>query len=118
MNTVKNDGAYEKMFTSQKEFDKYFGKAATMSSLPTSIDFEKEFVGAFIAPQTDRETTIIVDSVIWNGKKTEIWLSMKVGDKMSYAIRPVKMLLIDKQYNRGLTSFVTNYEINESEETK
>ena len=110
LNTIKNEGAYEKKFTTQESFDKYFGKAAVMGKFPTAIDFDKEFAIAYIAPETQVETQIEVDSVIWNGKKVEMWLSIQTGDSMSYTIRPVKLLLIDKNYNGNVTSFVTGYE--------
>jgi len=109
LNSVKDKGAYEKKFTSKEDFDKYFGTAATMNSSPTLINFDNEFAAAYIMPQTNVETTIKVDSVIWNGSKTEMWLSIQTGDTLSYIMRPVKILLIDKKYDAGLSSFVTDY---------
>lgn len=109
LNSIENDGAYEKKFASREDFDKYFGMATTMNSTPTNIDFNKDFAAAYIMPVTNLETTINVDSVIWNGHKTEMWLSIQTGDTMSYSIRPVKILLIDKKYNGEVTSFVTSY---------
>jgi len=110
LNSIKNDGGYEKEFTTQEDFDKYFGKATTMSASPTPINFEKEFAAAFIAPLSNMETTINVDSVIWNGRQTEMYLSIETGDTLNQQIRPVKIILIDKQYEGKLTSFVTSYE--------
>jgi len=110
LNTIENDGAYEKKFTSKEDFDKYFGMGATMNSSPTPIDFNNEFAAAYIMPITTLETTIKVDSVIWNGKKNEMWLSIQTGDSMTYSVRPVKILLIDKKYDGEVTSFVTNYD--------
>ena len=112
LNTVKNEGGYEKKFTTKEDFDKYFGMATTMNTTPTAINFDKEFVAAYIAPETDMETTINVDSVIWNGNQTEMWLDIKTGKKLSYTIRPVKLLLIDKKYDKKLNSFVTGYQPN------
>jgi len=109
LNSVKNEGAYEKKINSQEEFDRLFGTAATMNAAPTPIDFSKEFAAAYIMPVTDMETTVKVDSVLWNGHKTEMYLSISTGAKQSYSLRPVKILLIDKQYDGGLTSFVTDY---------
>ena len=111
LNTVKNDGAYEKKFSTKEEFDSYFGTAATMSSLPTPIDFDKKFAAAYILPVTNTATTINVDSVIWNGNKTEMWLSIKSGDELSYSTRPVKIILIDKKYGGDVTTYVTGYDI-------
>lgn len=109
LNSIENNGAYEKKFSSKEDFDKYFGMATTMNSIPTAINFDTEYAAAYIMPVTNLETIIKVDSLIWNGKKAEMWLSIQTGDTMSYSIRPVKILLIDKKYNGGITSFVTSY---------
>jgi len=109
LNSVKNEGAYDKKITTKEEFDKYFGMAATMASSPTVIDFDKEFVAAYILPVSNMETKITVDSVVWTGKQAEMWLSIETGDSLSYSIRPFKMLLIDKKYDENVTSFVTSY---------
>lgn len=109
LNTIENAGAYEKKFTTKDEFDRYFGSATTMNSSSTPIDFDKEFAIAFIAPITDMETDILVDSVLQNGNQTEIYLSIETGKTMSYSIRPVKILVIDRKYNGELTSFVNRY---------
>lgn len=109
LNTVPNNGAYDKKITTQKEFDEHFGMATTMNSTPTHLDFDREFVAAYILPETDMQTSVEVDSVCWNGRQTEMYLSLYTGEKQTYTIRPVKILLIDKKYEGGLTTFVNHY---------
>lgn len=109
LNSIPNNGAYDKKITTNEEFNEYFGAAATMNSTPTVINFDSEFVAAYILPETNMQTSIDVDSVVWNGQKTEMYLSLYTGEEQSYSIRPVKILVIDKKYDGGVTTFVNHY---------
>jgi|GEM_PF-1970640 len=102
---VRNDavsGNMAEKITSQEQFDKYFGTAATMSQRPTAIDFSKEFVAAVILAETDKATKIRTDSLIWNGSKLDFYYSILTGEKQTFTTRPVSILIIDRKYDAKL----------------
>lgn len=102
---VRNDapaGNRAEKIETLEDFDRFFGAAATMSALPTSIDFTKEFVAAVMLAETDRAQSIRVDSLVWNGSKLDLYYSILTGAKQSYTIRPVSVLIIDRAYDGKL----------------
>lgn len=107
---VKNTVGEEKngvhKIESQADFDSLFSAAATMGKdgMPTEINFDKQFVIAIITSTSDLTPTI--DSIILEKQGQEIAVTYKevLGEKQSYQIRPVAILIIDKQYQGPLKS--------------
>lgn len=107
---VRNDFqniSAEMKFDSSEEFDKVFGMAATMSSRPTPIDFSREYVVAVVLRETDRATDISVDSLLWTGRKLDLYYSIKEGAAQSFTTRPAMLLVVDRKYD-GLLDAVAN----------
>ena len=86
----------------EKDFKEYFGMAAVMGKdgMPTSIDFTKQYVIAVTLPETDTETDINLIS-LKKDINSDIILTYKVitGEKRSYTIVPVRLLIVDKKYD-------------------
>ncbi len=83
--------------TAQDEFDKYFGMAATMSSLPTKIDFSNEYVISITKSTTKYNTTLTPVNL----KRTpdgnlSFTYRIEKGEKRSYAIRPCLLIVVPK----------------------
>ena len=89
-------------FENEKDFKEYFGMAAVMGKdgMPTSIDFTKQYVIAVTLPETDTETDINLVS-LKKDTNSDIILTYKVitGEKRSYTIVPVRLLIVDKKYD-------------------
>ena len=88
--------------TSQEQLLQYFGMAATMgeNGKPTVIDFDKSFVIPIVYPETDRETTIIVDGF---GRTAPTGLTLSVStvrgeEHPTYTICPIELLIVDNHY--------------------
>ena len=100
---VRNDveGLPPTEITTRDEFDKYFGMAAVMGpgGMPTEIDFSKYFVVCLTMPPTDRAADLSVESLT-RTKSGELELRYKLtqGEKRSYTIRPLILLMVDKKY--------------------
>lgn len=100
---VRNDveGLPPTEITTRDEFDKYFGMAAVMGpgGMPTEIDFNKYFVVCLTMPPTDRAADLSVES-LRRTKSGELELRYKLrqGEKRSYTIRPLILLMVDKKY--------------------
>ena len=86
--------------TSQDDFNKYFGMAATMSpdGNPTAIDFSKQFVITKVLPVTSKETEIEPVSVTKNGNQLVVEYTVKEGEEMSYSICPFFAIILAKEY--------------------
>ncbi len=101
---VRNDiqNSVPVKFESEKDFKEYFGMAAVMGKdgMPTSIDFTKQYVIAVTLPETDTETDINLVS-LKKDTNSDIILTYKVitEEKRSYAIIPVRLLIVDKKYD-------------------
>ena len=98
---------YNKLITSQADFDKYFSPAAVMGKdgEPTKIDFRKKIVVAIALSGTDRATEIKDLKVVDTGKgeyseKNELHLRYTVnyGPRRSYVIEPMYLVAIDAKY--------------------
>ena len=88
--------------TSENELLNYFGRAAVMGTggLPTAIDFEKSMVIPVVLPPTDKETEIVIDSLLRTGDD-QIRLAFHVergNESRSYTISPCKLLVVDAAY--------------------
>lgn len=100
-NDVENKEFSEKI-TDLKRFEELFGMAATMSSRPTEIDFNKQFVAAIVMPVTYDATDMLVDSVIRNEGKMTVYYSVETGARQTYSVRPNLLLSINKKYDGRL----------------
>ena len=86
--------------TSAEEFGKLFGMATTMDKdgKPTAIDFTKQFVLAIVLPVTDFATEINPVKVEEKGDSLLYTYDVKTGEKQSFTIQPVSIIILDKQY--------------------
>lgn len=87
--------------TSQEEFDRYFGMAATMGDggQPTPIDFSCQFVIAKVLPATNVWLEI-TDVSLYETGAGELHLRYRVsrGQEMSYTAQPFLILIVDAKY--------------------
>ena len=75
-----------------------FGKAPVMGSLPTPVDFDKQYVIAVIEPMTDEAVYLEVESLVKIGGKVIMTYSRETGGRRSYSVRPMLMLVVDREY--------------------
>ncbi|MCR4765522.1 MAG: hypothetical protein K5856_05055 [Bacteroidaceae bacterium] len=81
-------------------FDQLFGMATVMGAdgMPTEIDFSHQFVLAIVLPVTDIATEIIPVNVEDKGDTLVYTYEVKTGQKQSYSIQPMSLIILDKQY--------------------
>ncbi len=86
--------------TTEEDFKKYFGMAAVMGKdgTPTEIDFSKQFVLAIVHPITDVNTEIIPVKVEENGDTLNYTYEVKEGEKQSFSMQPLSIIILDKKY--------------------
>lgn len=103
---VRNDvdRLTDNKITTRESLDASFGMATMMGvdGRPDDIDFDKEYVIAVDVPTTDYSTEIVPVSLTRNASKdADIVFTYKVirGDKQSYSIHPLLMLVVEKQYD-------------------
>ena len=86
--------------TTSEEFGKLFGMATTMGNdgMPTEIDFTKQFVLAVVLPVTDYATEINPVKVTEKGDSLLYDFEVKKGEKQTYSIQPVSIIVLDKKY--------------------
>ena len=86
--------------TTAEEFNKLFGMATTMGEggKPTAIDFSKQFVLAIVQPVTDFATEINPLKVEEKGDTLFYTYGVKTGEKQSFSIQPVSIIILDKEY--------------------
>lgn len=100
---IKNDAQLPEShkITDQETFNQIFGMATTMgdNGKPTEIDFEKEFVIAVETGLVQKETELIPDYLInhYDGKLV-FHYTVKQGADISYTIRPVLIIIVNKVY--------------------
>ena len=87
--------------TSEEEFHKLFGMATTMGKdgKPTPIDFSRQFVLAIVHPVTDVATEIVPVKVMVKRDTLFYDYELKVGEKQSFSIQPVSIIILDKKYS-------------------
>ena len=88
--------------TSDAEFNKYFGMAATMGEdgSPTEIDFSRQFVLAIVLPVTDYATEINPVKLEARGDTLVYTHEIKRGEKQTYSIQPISIIIVDKRHER------------------
>lgn len=83
------------------EFERYFGMAATMGpgGRPTDVDFNKYYVICVALPPTDLDADLSVESLSEaRGGKLILRYVVRRGERRSYSIRPLLLLMVDKRY--------------------
>ena len=98
---VRNDVDCSKqrrlILDNQQDFDAFFGKAATMGGLPTTVNWNKQYVVAIILPETKRATSIEPVAVKVTDNDVMVFsYHIKKGDKMSHSMVPFTAVAIDK----------------------
>ncbi|MBO7467167.1 MAG: hypothetical protein J6T94_05760 [Bacteroidaceae bacterium] len=88
------------LIASEAEFSQLFGMAAFMgpNGTPTSIDFQKQCVLAIVLPITDVSTEIIPQKVEEAGRELRYTYEVKTGEKQTFSIQPVSIIVLDKKY--------------------
>ncbi len=85
------------------EFNNYFGMAAVMGKdgLPTSIDFDKEYVICVTLAPTNTPTEILPVSLTENPAGGDIVLryEIKSGHEQPYTMQPLLLLVVDRKYD-------------------
>lgn len=86
--------------TTAEAFNQLFGMAAFMGKdgQPTTIDFDKQFVLAIVLPVTDVATEIIPTQVEIKDKQLLYSYEVKTGEKQTFSIQPVSIIILDKQF--------------------
>lgn len=85
--------------TDKETFDSIFGMATTMGEdgKPTEIDFDKSFVIAVETGLVQKETTLTPEYLInHHDGKLVFHYAIKQGEDISYTIRPVLIIIVDK----------------------
>ncbi len=85
--------------TDKETFDSVFGMATTMgeNGKPTEIDFDKSFVIAVETGPVQKETTLIPEYLINHHDGQLVFhYAIKQGEDISYTIRPVLIIIVDK----------------------
>lgn len=93
------------IITSEAQFQSLFGMAPVMGgkdAMPTAIDFKKQFVIAVCVPETDRETDIKPLSLHSTKQNLVFTYEVVTGEKRSYTIQPVLLIIVDKKYEAPL----------------
>lgn len=84
------------------KFESYFGMATVMgvNGKPTSIDFSKQYVIALVEPETDINTKITPMKLTkTNVEELTLFYKIEKGEKMTYTMRPMSILIVDKTYS-------------------
>lgn len=100
---VRNDveGMPPMIIKASDEFERYFGMAATMGpdGRPTDVDFNKNYVICVALPPTDLDTDLSVESLSEAREgKLILRYAIRRGERRSYSIRPLLLLMVDKKY--------------------
>ena len=100
--------------TTEEEFNKLFGMATVMGEdgKPTSIDFTKQFVLAIVLPITDMAAEIHPVKVEVKSDSLLYTYDVKTGEKQSFSIQPVSIIVLDKQYENKRVVLVNERETN------
>ncbi len=90
-----------KKITSQAAFEKEFGEATHMGKggQPTKIDFSKNFVIAYILPETSLETEFSPLSLTVKGRvRLVLKYRLKQGAQRSFTTQPFFLIVVDRKY--------------------
>ncbi|MBO4691796.1 MAG: hypothetical protein J5604_03360 [Bacteroidales bacterium] len=86
--------------TDSLQFANLFGMATVMgeNGKPTPIDFNSQFAVAVVLPVTDMSTEILPQTVVMQNDTLRYTYEVKVGDKQSFSIQPLSIIILDKKY--------------------
>lgn len=100
--------------TSEEAFNELFGMATTMgeNGKPTVIDFTQQFVLAIVLPATDIDTEINPVKVEEKGDSLFYAFEVKKGEKLTYNVKPISIIILDKEYEDKEVVLEGNQEIN------
>lgn len=109
-NTVSVTQPFRHVFTTEEEFSRYFGEAATMSpnGQPTAVNWGTQYVMAVINPTTDRATRMYPVSVLQNGNSIIFNYKVEKGEKQSYTTTPYVAVVLDKPVSEQQYTFYYN----------
>jgi len=91
----------------QEELEQYFGYAAVMGEggQPTKIDFSKQIALGIVLPVTNHETEIRPTDLLLDGEVLTLHYKIDAAEQdLSFTIRPMILLIIDKEYADKATS--------------
>ena len=100
--------------TTEEEFNQLFGKAAVMGpdGMPTTIDFSKQFVVAVVLPITEIATEIYPVKVVSEGNSLLYTYKVKTGEKQTFTVQPISIIILDKKYENKEVVLVNEQETN------
>lgn len=98
---VRNDVDCSKqqrlIIDNQRDFERYFGMAATMGGMPTEVNWNKQYVLAIILPETNRSTSIEPVNVKVSDNQCVVFsYHITKGKKTSYTLVPFIAVALDK----------------------
>ena len=98
---VRNDVDCSKqqrlIIDNKRDFEAFFGMAATMGGTPTQVNWNKQFVIALVQPETKRATSVIpVNVKVADNGVMVFSYQVKKGDKMSHTMVPFAAVAVDK----------------------
>ncbi len=98
---VRNDVDCSKqqrlIIDNKRDFEAFFGMAATMGGLPTEVNWNKQFVIALVQPETKRATSVTpVNVKVADNGVMVFSYQVKKGDKMSHTMVPFTAVAVDK----------------------
>lgn len=88
--------------TSEAERDSVLGMAATMSSIPTPIDFNTEVAVPVALPEANVETDIKITSLRAEGDTLVVSCAVRRGKAVSYTTRPLAIAIVSKDDIKGV----------------
>lgn len=90
--------------STESEFSSIFGAATVMgpNGKPTVIDFSKQYVVAIIGQETDSATTITPVGLEKANDKLTFIYDYTVGDKQSFTMKPVLIIVVDSDNKEDL----------------
>ena len=99
LNSLRKGAFAEGVIDDREQFDAIFGKAAVLGSLPTEIDFDRQYVIAVVDNMSDDAVHLNILSLVESedGKLVMTYERERSG-KRSYSVRPYLMIIVDRQY--------------------
>lgn len=90
------------LITTAEQRDSVFGMATTMSSTPTSVDFDTEAIVPVALPETDVVTEVSIASIRVEDDTLVVSCEVKRGEKVSYTTRPLALAVVKKTDINGV----------------
>lgn len=97
---VRNDVDCSKqqrlVFDNERDFNAVFGQAAVMGSLPTDINWKKQYVVALILPETNRTTNVMIKQVKQSSGNVIFKYQLNRGLKTGYRQVPFAAIALNR----------------------